>query len=71
MSPSNTHSTWRTLENDYGALHPMGDPQKLTHGIFLASVIRILANKFPDLKYCHGVSSADTLETIFHEKLNV
>lgn len=49
----------------------MGDPQKLTHGIFLASVIRILANKFPDLKYCHGVSSADTLETIFHEKLNV
>lgn len=70
-APSNTHRTWRTLENDYSALLPMGDPQKLTHWIFLASIIGMLANKFPDLKYCRGISSADTLETIFHEKWNV
>lgn len=31
----------------------------------------MLASKFPDLKYYSGFTSADTLETMFHAKLNV
>lgn len=49
----------------------MDDPQKLTRWIYLASIIRMLVNKFPDLKYCSGFSRADTLETIFRAKLDV
>lgn len=71
MPVSDTHKAWRILENDYNALHLVGAPQKLTHRIHLASIIRIPANRFLDLKYCSGFSSADTLETTFHAKLNV
>lgn len=46
-------------------------PPKPTHYIFLASVIRVLGNTFPDLEYRSGSSSTETLEAMLHTELSM